>query len=198
MKPTITEAERKKPYSRFFTQPMAPAAPEVIQPLDRGPVDHSAATPIQNRNDILNPGDLSTEIGYCRMPDGTGFVAMRTEMPQVTVEMLDWWFYWHGLEALRYKIWCPSEHYGAQVRPEDLYCQLDTSHPLRERIWNTTDLVTENVGGGPTNIYISFQSPEAYGYEMDRFHAPNILTAVCANAGLSDSLRRGPRWDRRR
>ena len=120
------------------------------------------------------------------LPDGTGFVAVRTVMPDVTAEMLDWWFMWHGLEGLRYKIWCPGEHYDARVRPEDLPRRLDTTLSLRERNWGTTDLVTENVGGGPTNIFISFQSPQQYGYDMSRFSAPNVLTAISANAGMSD------------
>lgn len=186
MKPTLSAWEQAKTYSRFFTKPLAAADPEVMRQLERGPVAPEDATSIQNRNDILNSGDLAVENGYCRMPDGTGFVAVRTVMPDVTAEMLDWWFMWHGLEGLRYKIWCPGEHYDARVKPEDLPRRLDTTLSLQERNWGTTDLVTENVGGGPTNIFISFQSPRQYGYDMSRFAPPNILTAISANAGMSD------------
>ena len=36
------------------------------------------------------------ENGYCRMPDGSFFVAVRTEFPNATDKMFDWWFEWHA------------------------------------------------------------------------------------------------------
>ena len=112
---------------------------------------------------------------------------MLTHMPGATVEMVDWWFMWHGVDGLRYRIWCPTEHFGAQVAPECLARRLDQSLSVKERTWGTTDLVCENVGAGPANIYISFQSPEAYGLDHRLLDGPDGQTAICANAGLSDA-----------
>ena len=33
------------------------------------------------------------------MPDGSVFVAVLTEMPKVTGDMLDWWFWWHPINC---------------------------------------------------------------------------------------------------
>ena len=121
------------------------------------------------------------------MPDGTGFIAMLTEMPGVTMEMIDWWFVWHGLEDLRYSIWCPDDHLGIHVRDYDLERRLDTTISLKERNWNTTDVVYEDIGTGPMLLDISFMSPEDYGYDMSRFKEPNTLGAVSANLSISET-----------
>jgi hypothetical protein len=182
MKRELTAAEKAKPYARYFYQPMAPAPKATMDALAKGPIDAALALPIDRRGDILKPGNLPTEIGYCVMPDGSGFVAMVTKMPGVTSEMINWWFFWHGLESLRYKIWDPDDHYGVHVLEKDLEHRLDIRLNTRERNWGTTDVVDEDIGGGSTVLYISFVSPEDYGYDMDQFRAPNVLTAVSANA----------------
>jgi hypothetical protein len=28
----------------------------------------------------------------------------------VTAEVIDWWFAWHPLDSLRYRIWYPPQH----------------------------------------------------------------------------------------
>jgi hypothetical protein len=119
---------------------MTPAPQEIYDTLADGPIDSSEALHIADRNDLLNPGYLPCERGYCIMPDGTGFIAMLTEMPGVTMDMIEWWFVWHGVEDLRYAIWCPTDHLGIHVKPEDLERRLDTSLSMKERNWNTTDV----------------------------------------------------------
>lgn len=186
MKRELTPAERAKPYAKYFYQPMAPVPEEITAVLDKGPIDPGLATPIERRNDLLKPGYLPVEIGYCLMPDGSGFVAMLTKMPGVTAEMLDWWFAWHGLEGLRYKIWDPDDHYDVFVAEEDLEHRLDPRLSYRERNWDTTDMVNEDVGTGAMDLYISFMSPEDFGYDMNQFKPPNALTAINANLGLRE------------
>jgi hypothetical protein len=183
MKKELTAAEQAKPYAKYFYQPMVPAPKETMDILAKGPIDPAMALPIHQRNDMLKPGNLPTERGYCMMPDGSGFVAMVTKMPGVTSEMINWWFAWHGLESLRYKIWDPDEHYAVHVLTRDLERRLDTKLNTRERNWETTDIVDEDVGTGTVTLYISFMSPDDYGYDMNQFRAPNVLTAVNANAG---------------
>jgi phloretin hydrolase len=165
---------------------MTPPPKEASDALAKGPIDPSLALPIQDRKKLLDKGYLPCERGYCVMPDGTGFVAGLTKMPGVTMEMLDWWFYWHGLEDLRYSIWCPTDHLGIHVRPDTLERRLDKKLSLKERNWNTTDVVYEDIGTGPIVLEISFVSPEDFGYDMKRFKEPNTLGAICSNAGLSD------------
>jgi hypothetical protein len=186
MKKELTVSEKAKPYAKYFYRPMVPPPKETMEFLSRGPIDPAVALPIHQRNDMLKPGNLPAERGYCVMPDGSGFVAMVTKMPGVTSEMINWWFAWHGLESLRYKIWDPDDHLAVHVLEKDLKRRLDLGLNTRERNWGTTDVVDEDVGTGTVVLYISFMSPEDYGYDMNQFRAPNVLTAVNANSGIME------------
>lgn len=44
------------------------------------------------------------------MDDGSIYVAVNTKMPDVTGEMLDFWFAWHSVKSIRYKLWHPLDH----------------------------------------------------------------------------------------
>jgi hypothetical protein len=179
----FTATELQRPYAKYVTRPMTPPPAEVFATLARCPIDPALALPIERRNDLLKPGYLPTERGWCIMPDGTGFVAGLTSMPGVTPDMIDWWFAWHGLEGLRYAIWDPDDHYDVHVTPEHLERRLDRSLSLRERNWNTTDIVTEDVGTGSLVLDIAFMSPADFGFDMTRFPA-GCETAVSANLGI--------------
>jgi phloretin hydrolase len=185
----LTEIERKRPYAGYVTRPMSPPPAEIYEALGKGPIDPADALPIGRLNDLLEPGYLATERGWCIMPDGTGFVAGLTTMPGVTADMIDWWFAWHGLEGLRYAIWNPDQHFDVHVAPADLERRLDKRLSLRERNWGTTDVVTEDVGTGTMLLDISFMSPEDFGYDMIRFTS-GALTAVNANLGPHNPVSR--------
>jgi hypothetical protein len=95
--------------------------------------------------------------------------------------MLDWWFSWHALEDLRYKIWYPGSHAGTGVNdPERLK---NKSLPLRERYWNTTHYPIEDVGIGREKLAIQFMPPEEFGFDTARFKAANVSTAICTRVG---------------
>lgn len=182
----LTAEDRAKSYAKYYYKALPPVRREVLDVLERGPISPDLATRVHDRNDLLKYGSMRNEIGYCVLPDGTGYAAMLTPMPGVTLEMLDWWFMWHAVDGLRYRIWCPTEHFGAKVAPDSLARRLDQALSYRERTWGTTDFVCENVGNGPASIYISFQSPGDYGLDSSLLTSPVAQTAICANAGLAE------------
>lgn len=179
----LTTKELSRPYSKYyFMNPTLPN-PEIAAFVDRGPMNSEYALPITEVNQLLEPGYDKVEVGYCQMPDKTSYVAMLTKMPGVTREMIEWWFYWHGLESLRYAIWSPEDHYYVHVSPDTVMRRLDESLSYRERNWNTTDIVTENVGMGTVKLAISFMSPEKFGFDMEKFEKANV-SAICANVSM--------------
>lgn len=177
----ITEEERKLDYSDLLFKPLPEVDPKLLAEMDLSPVDPSRITSIHDRNDILKPGYLEVENGYAKMPDGSGCVATKVEMPGVTPEMIVWWFAWHGIRDLRYRIWCPTEHYGIHVHEDSLAHRLDTSLSLEERGWGTTDVVTEDVGNGPQEMHLSFYSPEDYGYDSELVKNVDALINACVS-----------------
>jgi hypothetical protein len=172
----LTPDEIARPFSKYFYKPLAQPAAERVAAMDR-PIDPSLALPADRRSDLLNPGDLPCEAGWCVMPDGTGFIANRLPMPGVTVEMVDWWFAWHALEPLRYKIWNPPYHFDISLSERDRAKALDPKRSLREKFQGLTHYVIENCGGPcAEKIAIEFMTPEEFGFDMERFKAPNVGT----------------------
>ena len=101
----VTEEEKQKSYYKYFEQDMAQPAQEALAKMLQGPLRPDQVLQFKDRNRLFEPGYLEAEAGWCILPDGTGYLANLTKMPGVTPEMIDWFFAWHGLDNLRYKIW---------------------------------------------------------------------------------------------
>jgi hypothetical protein len=159
----LSAAEKAKPYAKYYyREPTAPA-PEKLAAMAK-PIDPSQALRIEDRNDLLNPGDLEAEAGWCVMPDGSAYVANHTEMPGVTIDMFLWWFAWHALEPMRYKIWYRPSHYHVQATPASRQRLLDDNLPIKDRVYNVSHYVVEDIGGGPELIWLDFISAEEMGF----------------------------------
>ena len=178
----LTPEEKAKPYSKYFYQEPAPPAPELARLLqDPKPIDPSDALPIERLNDLLNPGYLKVETGFCTLPNGGAYVAVNNKMPGVTADMVNWWFAWHALEDLRYMLWFPRDHYAISISEEDRKKVLDPDRPLVLKFQGTTHHVVEDIGNGTEDLYISFMTPEEFGFDTARFKPPAVATLVAAN-----------------
>lgn len=179
----ITDEQRKLSYAKYYDKPLAEVPAEKLAYLEK-PIDPKDALKIQDRNLLFEPGYLSEEIGYCQMEDGSTYVANLTKMPNVTVDMFDWWFAWHGLGELRYTLWDPFDHYYAvstsqvQGRCKKL--------SLKERYYDTTHIIKENIGAGPAKIYANFREPKEMGFKAELIGTPACGTIVTANCGTYD------------
>lgn len=179
----ITPEEKAKPYSKYYYMEF-PRPPEMLQSIDqRKPVEPGKALPVQRLNDMLNPGELETETGYCVMPDGSGFVALSHKMPGVTAQMLRWWFAWFISEDLRYKIWFPRDHIGSNISTADRAMLSDPAVPLERKLAvpNPGHVAFEAIGAGVATVRIDFMSPEDLGFDIGRYHSPNVATSFQGN-----------------
>jgi len=183
----VTEEDKKKSYYKYYLEDMAQATPEHYQKVLSGPMDPAKALPVQERNRLFEPGYFEEEIGYCVMPDGTGYISNLVKMPGVTGEMFDWWFAWHGLDNLRYTIWDREDHYRAESMQKE-----KGRNPLlsyKERYWDTTHRVYEDVGTGPQSITINFKNPGDMGFDVSKIGTPACSTIVCANGIMCHFVR---------
>jgi len=168
--------ERPRPYAKYYKNPV-PADPTHLALMDM-PCDPSKAIYPEQMNSLLNPGDLQVEIGWCNLPNGAGFIANRNLYKNITSEMIDWWFAWHPLESLRYRIWYPPQHAGIALSPESRARILDPGIPIHEKSWSVTHYVTEDCNCGMENIEITFLSPRDFGFDMTRWKEPYVSTFV--------------------
>ena len=134
-------------------------------------------------NKLLDIGYLEGENGFRQLEDGSTYVAVLTEMPNVTIEMIDWWFWWHAAKGIRYQIWYPDMHFDIDSDFGGYY--YDDTKTYRERLHLSSHLVTEDVGLGRDKILIDFMPPAQFGYDADRLN-PDKETIICARVGSSD------------
>ena len=173
----VTEAEKRSPLYKYFLRDLAPVPQEKQDMLANNPLTPEAALQAPDLNKLFEPGYLPGEFGWTRFADGTLTLANFTKMPGVTVEMFDWWFAWHGLESLRYKIWDPEDHYYVQTQqPEQ---GMDPSLSLKERYWNTHHDVIEDTGTGKGYLDIHFRNPADIGFDPEKLKNFDG-TIVCA------------------
>lgn len=178
----LTFEEISKTYSKYYYMDIKVQSQKLIDKINEGPIDPKYALNIDNINDLLTPGYLPEEVGYCIMPNGTGFVSSIMHMRHVTPSMFDWWFAWYGLHPLRYKIWDTENHYNIETTKREQLLNPDLS--LKEKLWGTTHTVTEDRGFGAEKIQINFMSPGQLGFHINRFKEPNVSSVIGGNTNL--------------
>src|SRR5262245_23717090 len=76
----------------YRSRPLTPPDPAVIAAIERGPMDPTRTLALAELDRLLDPAPLPVETGWCFRADRVGYVAVRTSMPGVSAEMVDWWF----------------------------------------------------------------------------------------------------------
>ena len=174
---------RGRSYERFFRWEMSPLPDHVELALARGDSGGDEALPRTEVDRLLEPGYLPFETGYTTLADGTAQVAVLTQFPGTTGEMIDWWFGWHGIETERYKLWHPQAHLFSRMRYERATVPGSSD---REKYIGNTSYVDEYVGSGIFRLAIAFLEPRELGLDQDSFKDAGVSTAICARVGFSD------------
>jgi hypothetical protein len=164
------------PYAKFFNPAMAALPGHVIDALSKGPVASELLAPFDRAKDLQEDGYIWAETGYTIAPDGDARIACLTHMPGVTPAMWDWWFAWHGSEALRYKLWHPLAHVDV--------AWADGKGAMDHYIGRTSNIV-EYVGAQRLNVGVRFVDPAALGFDT-RALARRGQVAICGRGLMRD------------
>ncbi len=159
----------------YLERPLATPSVEVLEAIANGPIDPADALALSEVERLLDPASMPAEGGWCTLGDGVGYVAVSTAMPQVTGEMVDWWFDWHPRESERYRVWHPAAHRANSV-------QLPT-HAGAKAHWGTVHHPVEDVGIGVVHARIEFKPPSEMGFAGDALDDERVATIVCGYAG---------------
>jgi len=178
----LTKEEQAKSYAKYYYLKAAEPDVEILSHCKGSlEIESSKALKLEEINNLLNKGYHQAEIGYCDLEEGGSYISIYTKMPGVTVDMINWWFAWHPLEDLRYKIWWPKGHYKVSVNEMDRKKILDPNVHITNKIYGVTHYITEDIGlGNAEEIELKFISPVEFGFDMNRFRSPNVGTIIGA------------------
>lgn len=141
------------------------------------------STSFEDKNSILTDNTLWYECGYSKIEDYF-LVSMYTPMPDVTKEMIAWWFWWHPQASERYKAWFPSEHTKASYAKKDKqYFSSPTPPPFQ----NNTQYPVERVGTLLAPLSIDFVDPVEFGFDKQLVDSSTEII-VCGHVGAFRGL----------
>lgn len=175
----INEEEKKSSLYKYFERDIALPMEKLEEMVSDCEIDEKDAMLPDHMNDLFLEGYLPGEFGYCQFKNGGAMIANYKKMPKITVEMFDWWFCWHVLEPMRYKIWDKNNHIYCLTKNPDQIC--DETIPMHERYWNTNCEIIEThiPGEKPGNVIIPFKNPVDIGFDAEKLKKFNG-TIVCS------------------
>jgi phloretin hydrolase len=159
----------------YLSRPLTLPDPAVLAEIEAGPVEPSRTLELADIDRLLDPAPLPVETGWCVRADRVGYVAVRTPMPGVSAEMVEWWFDWHPRDPDRYRLWHPAAHFDNSIEP-----------PRRvgaKAHWGAVHHPVEDVGTGTVHARIAFSRPSAIGFSSDALDDPAVATIVCGQVG---------------
>jgi hypothetical protein len=169
------EPAQRSALGEYLARPMTPPHGDVLAAIDAGPVAPARALALADVARLLDPAPLDVENGWCTLPGGVAFVAVRTAMPSVTAQMVDWWFDWHPRESLRYRVWHPRAHRANSLQAPD--------RPGAKAHWHAVHHPVEDVGVGVVHARIAFMPPGELGMPGDVLDDERVATIVCGLVG---------------
>ncbi len=142
-------------------------------------------TPFADKNELLTNKELMTQAGYGFFDDkGHGLAAMYCPMPGITIEMIQWWFWWHPQADVRYQIWFPGAHktISFDKKNADYYTQkkMPEFHP------STVNYPKERVGDMTTTCKLQFCAPEDAGFSKKLMEENDIAFILFAHVGIKN------------
>lgn len=172
---------KEKPYAKYWNPKMSDLPKRAYEAICRGPMAAELFLGLDETGKLLQSDCGKEENGFALTADGGLLIAINTDMPDSTPDMIDWWFAWHSDEAERYKLWHPKAHMHA--RWEDGKTSADYKNP-REIYQGRTSIVDEYVGSELGTYAIQFVAPNEL--ELDKkVLEDQSATAVCARVGFA-------------
>jgi len=165
------------PYARHWNPVMGELSLEAQRALLRGPVAEPLVPPM--REAVKDIAGAEIQSGFTLTGEGALHLALRTDLPDVTPAMIDWWFGWHSDRPERYKLWHPRAHVHAAwaEAPPD-------GTQGRARYLGRTSIVDEYIGSALGRFAIRFVPPAEIGLYDARVEAGEVATAICARVGV--------------
>ena len=166
----------------LLKKPLPQIPSEIDEALN---INEITTTAFDCKNEILSDADLQKEVGFKKMDDGTYLISMICPMPGITSEMIEWWFWWHVQDNLRYQVWFPGQHFSISYSKKDRSFFEQAKMPAFRA---NTQYPKERIGGVKMPLRIDFVTPEEFGFSKQLMEENNIPIIVCGHVGAFKGL----------
>lgn len=180
--PVAEDAKTKSYYKYYENMEVANLTEEQMAYIANCKGELGQGLEIEDRNRLLDDDYIPEPHGYYPLKGGGLLVSGTIPMPDVTYDMLNWWWPWHALDPLRYAIWDLEDHFDSKMQDEARARILDPNVPIPEKIWGCNNAVMESIGGPADEIVIMFRNPEELGYDMSKIGPGKREFFLAANA----------------
>lgn len=185
----MTQEEQKSPYAKYYKTQLAQPNMKQIEQLNKGPMNPCKALYPENIDELLKLGYMEVETGYCILENGAGYVATNNKFPGCKIEMIQWWYAWHTLEGLRYKIWNPFAHQTIAISDEHREKIKNPNIPLEEKSQGVIHFEVENIGAGHQDVVIHFLTNKELGITK---RLDTYKTTIIGGFGLIENRESNP------
>ncbi len=166
----------------LLKKPLPMIPPEISERIGKGEI---TKTPFECKNDILCSPELQKEVGYAKTDDGTYIVSMVCPMKGITTEMIEWWFWWHAQDSLRYRVWYPDAHVSIGYHKKN---KAYFEQPIMPPFEPNTHYPVERIGGMRMPLRIDFVAPEDFGFSRPLMNENDIPLIVCGHVSAFNGL----------
>lgn len=109
--PELSDYEKRNPFSKFYYVPVELPSEEILKAIEVGThMNPSKALAITDMARLVEPGYHEVENGYCIMPDGTGYSAVKINLPNVSMPEFTYFMEYGHENNIQYKTWLPKLH----------------------------------------------------------------------------------------
>ena len=109
--PKLPPEDEIKWYSKFYYRGRRELGWDKLKYVARGNTMDPAKAVLPGEYDkMLEPGLIQGDLGYCLLPDGTGYGSTHSILDDVSFEMYSWYKTLRMIDKLSYMIWYPGSH----------------------------------------------------------------------------------------
>ena len=166
----LKDSELAQPIAQYCSRPVVHAA----QPVPSMPREQAILP--DDMNIILNQQACPKSSGYCMLENGGGYLTVKSTLPGVTKEMLQWMVAWHGLEPVHYMAINGETHHSSAVSEPDGEKIGRSFLTMEEKSQGISVYTVDLIGGELQDTITYYLSPADQGLSPERYVRSGVVT----------------------
>ena len=166
----LKDSELAQPIAQYCSRPVVHAA----QPVPSMPREQAILP--DDMNIILNQQACPKSSGYCMLENGGGYLTVKSTLPGVTKEMLQWMVALPGLEPVHYMAINGETHHSSAVSEPDGEKIGRSFLTMEEKSQGISVYTVDLIGGELQDTITYYLSPADQGLSPERYVRSGVVT----------------------